>query len=55
MWQNWVNLILAVWIVISPFFFVNSMTSLMWSNVISGIVIGILAVWGASGKPMAKS
>ncbi len=49
MWQNWVNLILAIWIVVSPFF-LTAPQSMMWSNVIAGIIVGILAVWAANSK-----
>jgi hypothetical protein len=34
---------------------VNSTSGLMWSNVITGIAIGILAVWATGGKTMGQS
>src|SRR3954470_14305694 len=41
---SWANVVLGVWLLISPFVlgFANT-TVAMWSNVISGIVLGILA------------
>lgn len=52
MWQGWVNSILGIWLVISPFLVEASAGK--WSNIISGVVIVALSVWanaaGSSGE-----
>ena len=51
MWQGWVNGILGIWLVISPFVVEANVGK--WSNVIFGIIIAALSVWanaGASSK-----
>ncbi len=46
MWQQWLNLILALWIILSGY--MNFTPSAMTTSVtISGIAIAILALWGA--------
>lgn len=46
MWQQWVNFILAVWLVLSSFF--NLTLAGLTTNVaIVGIVMAVLALWGA--------
>ena len=46
MWQHWINLLAGIWVIISPY--VGFSESAMTTNlVISGIVIGGLALWGA--------
>ncbi|MCI0619584.1 SPW repeat protein [Candidatus Wolfebacteria bacterium] len=47
MWQNWVNGILGLWILISPF--VGLEGSNMTTNlVIVGIVVAVLGFWSAA-------
>ena len=49
MWQHWINLLAGIWVIISPY--VGFSESAMTTNlVISGIVIGGLALWGALGS-----
>lgn len=54
MWQHWINLIAAIWIIISPY--VGFTTSQMTTNlVVTGIIMGGLALWGGvetSGRRM---
>jgi len=52
MWQNWLNGILGLWILISPFFGLSE--SAMTTNlVIVGIVVAVLGFWSAGmGKKM---
>jgi hypothetical protein len=46
MWQNWINFLAGVWVIISPY--VGFTESALNTNlIISGAVIVILAVWGA--------
>lgn len=46
MWQNWINAILGLWIILSSF--LGMSVSAMTTNlVIVGIVIAALGFWGA--------
>lgn len=46
MWQQWTNVILGLWIVALPFagFTLDTLDGLL---VLTGLVIGALALWGA--------
>jgi len=45
-WQHWVNAILGLWVILSPFVGMDAPT--MTTNlVIVGIVMALLAFWGA--------
>lgn len=46
MWQQWVNAVLGLWIVAVPFIGMNG-ANLMWTLVVSGIIVSGLALWGA--------
>jgi hypothetical protein len=42
---SWVNVILGIWMIISPFVLGVMTTALFWNNIILGIVIALIA-WG---------
>ncbi|MBE7470022.1 MAG: SPW repeat protein [Anaerolineales bacterium] len=45
---DWINAVLGVWLVISPFALDYSATAMaMWNNIIVGIVVLALAGWAA--------
>jgi hypothetical protein len=48
-WQEWVNLVLGAWLLISPwalgFSFHGAAT---WNHAIVGIVVGVAALWAAT-------
>ncbi len=46
MWQQWVNALLGLWVIVVPFvgFSSNAMT---WTLAITGIIIALLGFWGA--------
>lgn len=46
--MKWINVILGLWVLVSPFIITG--TGLKWSNVIVGIVIAILAYMATSAK-----
>jgi hypothetical protein len=48
MWQGWVNSILGIWLVISPF--VVGADAGKWNSVVSGIIIAALSVWANAGQ-----
>lgn len=47
MWQQWVNVILGLWVIMVPFLGMTN-SGFTWSLVISGVVIAALGLWGAS-------
>lgn len=47
MWQQWVNAVLGLWTILVPFLGFSSST-LMWTLVVTGLAVAILAVWGAT-------
>jgi hypothetical protein len=49
---SWLNVILGIWLIISPFALgFSSLLSAMWNNIILGIVVGILALTNALSAP----
>lgn len=49
--QNWVNFILGLWLIVTPFaLHYGDITVAMWNNVIVGIVVAMLAVYRALEK-----
>lgn len=45
MWQQWVNVLLGLWIIAVPF---TGMTGsgLTWALVITGLAVAVLGLWG---------
>jgi hypothetical protein len=41
--SSWVNIVLGIWVVISPFVLVIHSTKALWSNILTGVVVGVLA------------
>jgi SPW repeat len=41
--SSWVNILLGIWVVISPFVLAIESMKAVWNNVATGVVIGILA------------
>ena len=46
MWQQWVNAVLGLWVIAVPFIGITG-AALVWTLAITGLVMAILAVWGA--------
>jgi hypothetical protein len=47
-WPSWVNAILGLWVLVSPWALNRAMESAaMWNSVITGVVIVVLAIWSA--------
>ena len=44
MWQNWVNVVVGVLLIILPFV-VTALDSLRWISVVGGIIVAVLAYW----------
>ncbi len=47
MWQQWINGILGLWVIVIPFLGLTDGT-LTWTLVITGIVIAVLGFWGGA-------
>lgn len=46
MWQQWVNGILGLWVLIVPFLGLTGQ-AYVWTLAVTGIVIAVLGFWGA--------
>lgn len=47
-WEEWLNVVLAVWLIVSPWALgVSALTALVWNQVILGLIVGGLAIWTA--------
>jgi hypothetical protein len=46
MWQQWVNFIVGLWVIVSSYLSFSA-TTMLTNLTISGAVIAILALWGA--------
>lgn len=49
---SWINLLLGIWLIASPFALTYSnMPKATWNNVVFGVVVIILAIWSAAATP----
>jgi hypothetical protein len=46
MWQQWVNLILGLWVIVSGFLNLSP-SALATDLTVTGVIIAALALWGA--------
>lgn len=47
-WEEWLNVVLAAWLIVSPWLLgFSTMTAEVSNQVIVGIVVGVLAIWSA--------
>ncbi len=46
MWQQWVNFLAGIWLIISPYVGFTS-TSERTNMVVTGVIVAVLAIWGA--------
>lgn len=54
MWEEWVNVVLGVWLILSPWILgFSGMTNAMWNAVIVGLLVGVLALSVTREKPKA--
>ena len=46
-WQDWVNLILGVWLFITPFIFgmISATGTVAWNGYIFGTIVAALSIW----------
>ncbi len=52
MWQDWVNVILGIWLIIAGFIpsITASKGASLWNDLIVGIIVLILAAWVAKSR-----
>lgn len=43
-WSSWVNILLGIWVLISPFVLAFELTTATWNNIVTGFVVGVLAL-----------
>src|SRR3954469_7890715 len=45
---SWLNFILGIWLIVSPFVFLyRGISEALWDNVVVGILVALLAIWRA--------
>ena len=47
-WASWVNAILGIWLIISPWIYGFAGTGQQWNSIIVGIVVLIIGFWGGA-------
>ena len=52
---SWANVILGIWMIISPFVLGVMTTAILWNNIILGIAIGLVAAGNASVRAPAAA
>lgn len=51
-WASWVNLVLGIWLIISPYALAFSGIAMApGNNILFGIIIGVLALWAVYAVP----
>lgn len=51
-WEEWVNVALAAWLILSPLALdYASQATVSWNQIIVGALVGILALWAAITTP----
>ena len=51
-WEEWVNVVLAAWLIVSPFTMeYASNATVLWNQLVVGVLVGILALWTALTTP----
>lgn len=51
-WEEWINLLIGIWLIVSPFVLGFSMhTAAMWNFIVVGIIVGADALWAALANP----
>jgi hypothetical protein len=49
LWKEWVNVILAAWLIVSPWFLgYSGLAAAFYNQIGVGVVVGVLALWSAA-------
>jgi len=51
---SWINLILGVWLIASPFILGIASMAAIWNSVILGIIVAVMAIWSATAVAEEK-
>jgi hypothetical protein len=55
-WEEWINLIVGVWVLIAPFVLAfTDQTGATWNHIIVGIIVGIDAIWAMAQTPVQRA
>jgi uncharacterized membrane protein len=48
-WEEWINALLALWLIASPFVLgLTANMTVVWNLIIVGVLVAILAIWAAA-------
>ena len=51
-WEEWINLLVGVWLILAPFVLGFTMEkTAMWNHIIVGVIVGVDALWAAVVNP----
>lgn len=54
-WIAWIELILGLWVLISPWILgFAGLGTALWNNVIMGVLLAIFALWSLFGTPSSS-
>ena len=51
-WEEWINLVIGLWLIVAPFALVGFMGPLMWNSVIVGLLVSGVAVLAMATRPV---
>ena len=50
-WEEWTNIALAAWLIVSPWFLgIGAHALAFWNQFIVGIIVGVLALWSLTAE-----
>jgi hypothetical protein len=47
-WASWLNALIGIWMIISPWVYGYAGQSWMWNSIVVGIIVLVLGVWSAT-------
>ena len=51
-WEEWVNVVLGAWLIVSPFLLgYTAHANAMWNQIVVGVLVGGLALWTTMTSP----
>lgn len=51
-WEEWVNLVIGVWLILAPFLLgFTDEVAMMWNHILVGVIIGADAIWAVLSRP----
>ncbi len=49
-WQNWLILVLGIWVIVSPYVADSLIIGTTFGNLVSGAIIAVVALWNIFGN-----